>query len=48
VNRGGSFNDTAINARSANRNHNTPENRNNDLDLRPAKGVFKARSRRSA
>jgi hypothetical protein len=37
VNRGGSFNNTASNARSANRNNNTPENRNNNLGLRPAK-----------
>jgi len=37
VNRGGSFNNAASNARSANRNNNTPENRNNNLGLRPAK-----------
>jgi hypothetical protein len=37
VNRGGSFNNTASNARSANRNNNTPENRDNNLGLRPAK-----------
>lgn len=37
VNRGGSFNNTAVNARSANRNHNTPENRNNNLGVRPSK-----------
>ena len=37
MNRGGSFNNTAVNARSANRNNNTPENRNNKLGARPAK-----------
>jgi formylglycine-generating enzyme required for sulfatase activity len=37
VNRGGSFNNAASNARSANRNNNTPENQNNTLGLRPAK-----------
>jgi hypothetical protein len=37
VNRGGSFNDAASNARSANRNDNTPENQNTNLGLRPAK-----------
>jgi len=37
VNRGGGFNNTASNARSANRNNNTPENRNNNLGVRPAK-----------
>jgi hypothetical protein len=36
VNRGGSFNNDASNARSANRNNNTPENRNNNLGVRPA------------
>ncbi|MEW6744861.1 MAG: hypothetical protein AB1486_19065 [Planctomycetota bacterium] len=39
VNRGGSFNNVAINARSANRNNNTPENRNNNLGCRPAAKV---------
>lgn len=37
MNRGGSFNNTAVNARSAYRNNNTPDNRNNDLGLRPAR-----------
>ncbi len=37
VNRGGSFNNTASNARSANRNNNTPANANNNLGLRPVK-----------
>ena len=39
MNRGGSFNNTARNARSANRNNNTPENRNNNLGVRPAKAT---------
>jgi hypothetical protein len=34
VNRGGSYNDRAVNARSANRNRNTPDNRNNNLGAR--------------
>jgi len=37
VARGGSFSDTAANARSANRNNNTPSNANNNLGVRPAK-----------
>ena len=37
VNRGGSFDYPAANARSANRNRNTEANRNNNLGLRPAK-----------
>ena len=37
VNRGGSFNNPAVNARSANRNNNAPTIRNNNLGLRPAK-----------
>ncbi len=36
MNRGGGFNNPASNARSGNRNANTPENRNNGLGLRPA------------
>jgi hypothetical protein len=36
VNRGGGFNNPASNARSANRNNDTPENRNNNLGVRPA------------
>jgi formylglycine-generating enzyme required for sulfatase activity len=34
--RGGSFNNQAVNVRSANRNRNVPTNRNNDVGLRPA------------
>jgi len=34
VNRGGSWNNNARNCRSANRNRNTPENRNNNLGFR--------------
>ena len=37
INRGGSFNNPAVNARSANRNNNAPTIRNNNLGLRPAK-----------
>lgn len=56
MNRGGSFNNAASNARSANRNNNTPENQNNNLGLRPAKAsqgeiakdFFPARSARDA
>jgi hypothetical protein len=36
VNRGGSWNNDASNVRAANRNNNTPGNRNNNLGLRPA------------
>ena len=32
--RGGTWNNTANNARSANRNHNTPSNRNNNIGFR--------------
>ncbi|MCL2209125.1 MAG: SUMF1/EgtB/PvdO family nonheme iron enzyme [Treponema sp.] len=32
--RGGSWNNTAANVRSANRNNNTPTNRNNNLGFR--------------
>ncbi len=35
VNRGGGFNNTARNCRSANRNANPPSNRNNNLGFRP-------------
>ncbi|HXG90931.1 MAG TPA: SUMF1/EgtB/PvdO family nonheme iron enzyme [Blastocatellia bacterium] len=34
VNRGGSWNNTAQNLRSANRNRNAPDNRNNNLGFR--------------
>jgi formylglycine-generating enzyme required for sulfatase activity len=34
VNRGGSWNNDARNLRSANRNNNSPGNRNNDLGFR--------------
>jgi formylglycine-generating enzyme required for sulfatase activity len=44
VNRGGSFNNLAVNARSANRNNNTPGNRNNNLGVRPASVSSFARS----
>jgi len=37
VNRGGSYNNTAVNARSANRNDSTPTNADNNLGVRPAK-----------
>jgi hypothetical protein len=36
VNRGGSWNNNARNCRSANRNNNHPDNRNNNLGLRLA------------
>ncbi|MBP6601604.1 MAG: SUMF1/EgtB/PvdO family nonheme iron enzyme [Verrucomicrobiales bacterium] len=36
VKRGGSWNNNAANCRSANRNRNTPENRNNNLGFRLA------------
>ncbi|HAS81772.1 MAG TPA: hypothetical protein DCS43_03625 [Verrucomicrobia bacterium] len=36
VNRGGSWNNTAANCRSANRNRNNPTNRNNNLGFRVA------------
>jgi hypothetical protein len=36
VNRGGSWNNTARNCRSANRNRNDPSNRNNNLGFRLA------------
>jgi len=32
--RGGSWNNNARNTRSANRNHNTPDNRNNNIGFR--------------
>ncbi|MFO0452036.1 MAG: SUMF1/EgtB/PvdO family nonheme iron enzyme [Pseudomonadota bacterium] len=34
--RGGSWNNTAVNARSANRNNNTPDNRNTNIGVRLA------------
>jgi formylglycine-generating enzyme required for sulfatase activity len=36
VNRGGSWNNDAQNCRAANRNNNTPDNRNNNLGFRLA------------
>ncbi|MGL5097609.1 MAG: SUMF1/EgtB/PvdO family nonheme iron enzyme [Planctomycetia bacterium] len=36
MNRGGSWNNNAQNSRSANRNRNTPDNRNNNLGFRVA------------
>ncbi len=36
--RGGAWNDTAINARAAYRNHNHPDNRNNNLGARVVVG----------
>lgn len=36
MNRGGSWNNNASNCRAANRNRNTPGNRNNNLGFRPA------------
>ncbi|MBU6173367.1 MAG: hypothetical protein KGQ60_06155 [Planctomycetes bacterium] len=36
MNRGGSWNNEAANCRSANRNRNTPDNRNNNLGFRVA------------
>lgn len=36
VNRGGSWNNTATNCRTANRNNNTPSNRNNNVGFRLA------------
>jgi len=37
VNRGGGWNNNAQNLRSANRNRNTPTNRNNNLGFRVAR-----------
>ncbi|MBQ4328129.1 MAG: hypothetical protein IJC27_00225 [Lentisphaeria bacterium] len=36
MNRGGSWNNNARNCRSANRNNNSPDNRNNNLGFRLA------------
>ena len=51
MNRGGSWNNEAANCRSANRNRNTPENRNNNLGFRVAlaqrHGGFQVRLNRS-
>ena len=38
VNRGGSWNSNAQNERAANRNGNSPDNRNNNLGFRLARG----------
>ncbi|HBB55438.1 MAG TPA: hypothetical protein DCZ49_04550, partial [Hyphomonadaceae bacterium] len=40
VNRGGSWNNNPQNLRSANRNRNTPTNRNNNLGFRLARTLF--------
>jgi len=40
VNRGGGWNNEPQNCRSANRNRNTPTNRNNDLGFRLASSSF--------
>jgi len=40
--RGGSFNNNAQNARSANRNNNTPDNRNNNNGFRAASTLRQA------
>ena len=40
VNRGGSWNNNARNIRCANRNRNTPDNRNNNLGFRVARSPF--------
>jgi hypothetical protein len=53
VNRGGSWNNNAQNCRAANRNRNTPDNRNNNLGFRvaaaPREGMdFPARWNRRA
>jgi hypothetical protein len=40
VKRGGSWNNNAANLRSANRNRNTPDNRNNNLGFRLASTRF--------
>ncbi len=37
VNRGGSWKNSADNCRSANRNNNNPENRNNNVGFRVAR-----------
>jgi len=42
VNRGGSWNNNPWNCRSANRNRNTPDNRNNNLGFRVALARWKA------
>jgi formylglycine-generating enzyme required for sulfatase activity len=36
--RGGSWNNNPPNVRSANRNHNTPDNRNNNVGVRLVRG----------
>lgn len=47
VNRGGSFNNTAANCRSANRTANQPTNRNNTLGLRPTALILIERNENS-
>jgi formylglycine-generating enzyme required for sulfatase activity len=48
VNRGGSWNNNAINGRAANRNNNTPDNRNNNNGFRPARSSAHPRRRAQA
>ena len=40
--RGGAWNNNANNARSASRNNNTPDNANNNIGFRCARGIRKA------
>ena len=46
--RGGNWNNSPDNARSANRNDNTPENRNDDNGLRPSLCIAMPDARRHA
>lgn len=48
MNRGGSWNNDPENCRSANRNRNTPENRNNNLGFRLALPAAQKRGRTAA
>ena len=41
--RGGSWNNNARNTRAANRNRNTPGNRNNNIGFRPSSSRLQAR-----
>ena len=47
VNRGGSWNNDAGNARAANRNNNDPGNRNDNLGFRPSSSRPSARRPKS-